>query len=885
MDNLILLTTTHAQLFKIELSEKAKASSVIAEGKVIAQKSFWNNAHTMIYTANTVEVYKMFKGQITTSTIEVMTQGGSVGTRAVEVSDLLTLSKGQTGIFFCYENTAGIKSPSRQPLYDVYSSDQGFLRYNYASNTASAPFASYSDIENNLYSLIEQQTGQSKKVTNTSFSVGKMLKANATISSNGVSGTLAPVITSFSPTTVNAGALNDPANSTLTITGSGFGNSPTGSAAVNFTDGNTDNTPPDYSVPYSSPYIVSWTDNVIIVKVPTRAATGNFSVVLTDGTTKATSPSQLTVNFSVLNFLFNFSSLGIDTIVAEEPRLMNTNGSGGYTYVFSTDTAGKGLNFATDSAVGAFNRAVTTWKEIVGANLKAGGNTTVQAVGDDNVNVVMYDNLNTTVPPMAAGVLEVTYSFGSTCYTQTPFSVLTAQKSGFDILIRNPNVSKGGVVQFSSDACPIPFAGADTYDLENIILHEIGHALNLAHINDDFEVTNNAYSHVNPGKVMHFSILPFVDRHSPDNAAYTGALYTVTPQEDEFGTCDYPGAMAQLAHTTIPNDDCPGAFPTAGTTIGTVVNFDLVHATSNKHTDPAFTQINGLNNGVPVTNNAYYALKTTNSGILTISVSNYTNTPAQFANCTGQGVRMALYKVNACPVGDSFPPPVSTATFTGNVALSNITGLTPNTTYLLYFDGLRNTKANFNITLGGSALPIVLANFTGEYIHGVDNLYIDITQAINVKNIAVERSDDGNNFSQLGLLPVPSAQLVGKHTYTDAQPFVGKNYYRLKITDNDGMYQYSNIIVLQNTLNQKTYVYPNPAKNNAYISFSGIQAGRYSCVVYDASGKAIISREYTLATGNQTVSVPLNNMAGGIYVVRVTDSKGKTVTLQKLVKE
>ena len=37
---------------------------LIAEGKVIEKKSFWNNEHTMIYTANTIEVYKLFKGNL-----------------------------------------------------------------------------------------------------------------------------------------------------------------------------------------------------------------------------------------------------------------------------------------------------------------------------------------------------------------------------------------------------------------------------------------------------------------------------------------------------------------------------------------------------------------------------------------------------------------------------------------------------------------------------------------------------------------------------------------------------------------------------------------------------------------------------------------------------
>src|SRR6476661_4010055 len=93
-----------AQLYKIGLKEKAKASSLIVEGKVIDKKSFWNDAHTMIFTANTVEIYKLFKGTPAEKTIEIMTQGGSVGPDAITVSDLLQLDIGETGIFFCEPN-------------------------------------------------------------------------------------------------------------------------------------------------------------------------------------------------------------------------------------------------------------------------------------------------------------------------------------------------------------------------------------------------------------------------------------------------------------------------------------------------------------------------------------------------------------------------------------------------------------------------------------------------------------------------------------------------------------------------------------------------------------------------------------------------------------
>ena len=135
-------------LYKVFSDEKIEQSSLIIEGKVISQKSFWNSQHTMIFTSNEVEVYKVFKGTTSTDRVEILTQGGTVGTRYIEASDLLKLSGNETGTFFCSSNTINLRSPeTNNLLLDVYSSAQGFLNYDLGNNSADAPFVHYSDIK------------------------------------------------------------------------------------------------------------------------------------------------------------------------------------------------------------------------------------------------------------------------------------------------------------------------------------------------------------------------------------------------------------------------------------------------------------------------------------------------------------------------------------------------------------------------------------------------------------------------------------------------------------------------------------------------------------------------------------------------------------------
>lgn len=859
------LVLSAQSLYKVELNEKLSHASLIVEGKVISQHSFWGPGNQMIFTSNQVEIYKVFKGRVSSRTIEVITQGGSVGTETLEVSDLLSLQKNDIGTFMCFPNKWAIRSPlTNDVLWDVYSSAQGFFKYDLASNTAAAPFVRYADVTTQLYTELSQKIGRAYENVKADFNISSFKQAPNQPN--------APNITGFSPATVNGGATIDVANNLLTITGSGFGTG-SGSAAVLFDDANDGSGGNMFVVAYNDPLIVSWADAQIQVRVPSRAGTGSLQVRDAAGVVQ-TAAGTLTVTYAILS-----GSLtdGTNTIT-KEFNLMNDNGSGGYTYQYSSNTAGGGKDFTSAVNKAIFERAVSTWREVSGLRFTEGASTTSQVVAADGVNIVVYDNSNAGagVTPMPSGVLAVCYSRASMCL---PILTNQVQRTEFDIIVRNEPVSTG-TTAFSLGPCPPMANNFAEIDLETVILHELGHALNLAHINDSYEGVSAGQ--LNPGKLMNFAVVNSVKRVSPDYSAYIGSLYAITPQGNSYGSCGLAsGEMTPLATTTESRDECPGTFPSTNTPRNTAITFDLTHATSNKFTDPPYTKVNTGGTGVGITNNAFYAFKTNNAGgILSLSVTNYTLSPSTPTTCATPygyptiGVELSVYQVNSCPAPGAYPTPIAYRNFNANGAISDITGLAANTTYLIMVDGIENTKASFTLNFTGASLPIGLHDFTGSVQKKVNQLQWFTDFVADVRQVDIERSADGVSFQKIA---VASSMQLGKGGFTDALPLAGANYYRLATHNQDGSMEYSRILLLKRNDPFLLTIYPNPASSVLQAELRTDKSDTYTIILRNISGQIVKQKLTAIRNGVQVVPLSVADLHPGVYQLSVLDSKGAVI--------
>ena len=157
------------QLTEVTLDQKIENSTLIVEGKVVATKCY-RNKNDEIYTANTIELNSILKGNYVQKTLVVTTWGGELDGELQTWTHLLTLEKGNYGLFFLEATRfEPLDAAQLSQTFDVYSGAQGLISFRQNESkawVASDPFHFYKDIEAELYLYISEKTGQKMEKIN-----------------------------------------------------------------------------------------------------------------------------------------------------------------------------------------------------------------------------------------------------------------------------------------------------------------------------------------------------------------------------------------------------------------------------------------------------------------------------------------------------------------------------------------------------------------------------------------------------------------------------------------------------------------------------------------------------------------------------------------------
>jgi len=178
------------------------------------------------------------------------------------------------------------------------------------------------------------------------------------------------------------------------------------------------------------------------------------------------------------------------------------------------------------------------------------------------------------------------------------------------------------------------------------------------------------------------------------------------------------------------------------------------------------------------------------------------------------------------------------------------------------------------LSLQSGPLPVTGLEFTAKRINSATvKLDWKTTQEINNHGFYAERKKE-NEQSFTNIQFVPSNAINGNsslpllYTYSDANNFQGKTYYRLKQVDRDSQYVYS-VIRTVNGSGKKPMVlkvWPIPSTGPVQVTFEGFESDQL--LVFDNSGRLIKKLPIT----NQKAIV-LQGLAPGTYIIKPATQK------------
>lgn len=415
-------------LVPLSLAERVNSATLIVEARVSNRQSYLNSDNSMIYTANTLAVSKVYKGYnlLPSNSFNVITLGGTVGLQSIKVDPELELEMGEIGIFLLIQKDGEWVSES---------GPQGFVKIDKTDGTASDVFNQYPAFS--IYSTIESLT-QSKAIEINGATKLLINKKRATAT-----------ITSISPKTVSAGT-----TTTITIKGTNF-QSVQDTMSVQFK--NSDDGGASYIKAMKKDYI-SWSDTMIKVIVRSRAGTGKIRVVA-GANGVATSSDTLKVTYSHLNAEGGYKrdSIGYET------QEIGMNASNGITWKMS-----KQFRDSTN-ARGAFIRSLERWRCGTYINWDTLGKVNYSTIKSDGVNMCSWD----TSSVMPNGVLAQCFSYWGGCIIGSELKYFVTE---LDIRFRvKPTNTTNWNYSINS-------ATSTQYHFESVAVHELGHGHQLGHV-------------------------------------------------------------------------------------------------------------------------------------------------------------------------------------------------------------------------------------------------------------------------------------------------------------------------------------------------------------------------------------------------------------------
>jgi hypothetical protein len=183
-------------------------------------------------------------------------------------------------------------------------------------------------------------------------------------------------------------------------------------------------------------------------------------------------------------------------------------------------------------------------------------------------------------------------------------------------------------------------------------------------------------------------------------------------------------------------------------------------------------------------------------------------------------------------------------------------------------------------------LPVKISSFSGKHA-GTVNILQWTASCNGQLSFSIERSEDGIHFEAIGNVPASGADCKQPFSFTDHDPLLTNNYYRLKINEAGTATGYSNIILLPVDKSGSIWIsmVPDPVSGSTiHLQVSSAISGRIELLITDIAGRIMLHQDLSVQAGSNDVPVNATGLASGIYWLYGFGEAGRT-NVVKFVKQ
>ena len=182
------------------------------------------------------------------------------------------------------------------------------------------------------------------------------------------------------------------------------------------------------------------------------------------------------------------------------------------------------------------------------------------------------------------------------------------------------------------------------------------------------------------------------------------------------------------------------------------------------------------------------------------------------------------------------------------------------------------------------ALPVRVLSFTGKQAQDANTLNWEVNNEQSVAHYQLQRSVNGRDYISIVNL---TANNNSRYAYRDQLNGMKSPvyFYRLKIEDRDGSYNYSEVIQLrQKEDDGYIHISPNPFKNVFHFEMTSAETAEVVFSIIDMNGRTITRLKKLISVGyNHLTFNNLTNLSDGVYTLLVA-TKHKLSAI-KLIKK